>query len=282
MSDHHRGALWAYEAVRERFLRDGWTVRKAAPNEPYDFFAAKGDILEIGVETSFVQGKAKRALSQAQYPPDDSWAFGILWQPEDDGPEEILLIPGSAWKEPSGALSAPSNGGSRWGPTYCVALSPRHRDELRRFSLTREKIPVLGTSLAEEKTQLLTLLDFARARADRPEERELRAPQFFPDSVLRPGRVKELFNRRVNALLLEQFVKYCKEKGTNPVAAVEAYMAFLLGVDCPDSPYLTDAIKVELEQRRRRGDRLPSYWTDRSIRPDLSNETKAKPSAKKR
>src|SRR5205085_3811127 len=127
--------------------------------------------------------------------------------------------------------------GSRWGPTYCVTFAPQNREALRRYSLDHAQLPKLGMHPAEEERQLLLLADFARARPDRPEERELRAPAFFPEAVLKPGRPKKPLGRRVNAVLLEQFLKLCREKGLNGVAAIEAYMAFEVGVDCPDSPY---------------------------------------------
>lgn len=282
MIERQRDALRAYEEIRNRLERDGWKIRQPRPDEPYDFVASKGEELELGVETTFAKGTTRKCVSQTQYPADNSWAWGILWKPDEHSREELLLIPSSAWNAPQAPLSAPENGGSRWGPTFCVAFSPRHQQALRRYSLDSTKLPTMGMNPAEDQRLMDLVAKFVHARADRPEERELRAPAFFPEAVLKPGRPKKPLGRRLNAVLLEQFLKKCREKGLNGVAAIEAYMAYEVGVDCPDSPYLTDEIKAELEKRRQRGDRLPSYWTDRSIRGDLPKQTKAKPSTKKR
>lgn len=66
----------------------------------------------------------------------------------------------------------------------------------------------------------------------------------------------------LNEQLYQQFQAFVARHGDglSTQAAFDAYMAWVLGMDCPDSPFVTDKGRGELEAIEKNEANLPRYW----------------------
>lgn len=106
------------------------------------------------------------------------------------------------------------------------------------------------------------------ATPDQPHpNRHLVRPDYVPSSFQRTGaKTGRIQAAEVNKALLDAFKQHLDEtlgKGDwSWPDILEDYMGWVLGIDCPDRPGITDAEKAEFAAQEKKGRRFGRYWAD--------------------
>jgi hypothetical protein len=243
-------ALW-----KEHFVRTGWEILPAPESYPYfDFQAQKGENgLLVDIKSMGPGGRIH--LSQAKYPPNEAWAIALTWWREER--PELILVPGTRWLEPSGPFKARPNKRSSLCPEWVLEVENRYAGELMAHRAT------LRDAASGAPAPALMMAQSARRRG-----RELVKPDFMPPSVRtgKPNLVEPL-NRNLNASLLGEFKEYLHANNLEGTEVLENYLAWLIGVDCLDTPYKIAQAQAELQHWAKRATPPPAITAEAPAPP---------------
>jgi hypothetical protein len=254
----HRIAVEEFLRLMEQFGIE--TLTPEAGQEHFDFILKDHEDRRTPVDIACFEDTLRLSLDQNKYPLVAQWALAVVWVTAQ-GPE-FYFIPCWAWLKPGNAIRISRNARSRRGPTWNLHVDSRTVTELEPYRIPAPSRQWLPPRANPDQIAMMV----TSARPDLPQHpRGLQKPHFYPPAALSGESLTR--GIRVRSPLYEAFKEFLKndEGDMSMNVAIEDYMAWVLGIDCPNSPHfdkLPPQVKTELDQELARGRRLPSYYVD--------------------
>ena len=227
-------------------------------HEHFDFIIKGPEGKRMPIDIACLQTGLRVSLDQTKYPLARQWGLFVVWL-SPRGPD-FFFIPSWAWLTPGGIIRASPNARSRRGPSWDLVVDPHSIHALEPY-----RVPHRHWTPPQPSPNQVAMMMSMSARPDIPQAREIPIPWHFPEAT-RTGKAP-VRGIRVSSPLYGAFKQFLKKREGRMSMndAIENFMAWVLGIDCPNSPHLDKfplTVRQELEDELKRGKRLPSYYID--------------------